>query len=128
MDRQIVLDPERNLAVSVEDTTGDFAELPLLTYRWNLKWAEAKERASLLELAVEEAEGAEYVRIKGQAEKVTEAHLKALIQTSPKVKAANEAWLAAKRDAETIFGALEGLRRKADALTSISANIRAENR
>jgi hypothetical protein len=122
------LNPIENLKVDATNINEEFSQLPLLIYRYTEMWESARETASLLEAAVEEAEGEEYVRIKSEGEKVTEAHLKALIQVSKKVKAAREAYLSAKKDAGTLFGVLEGLRSKKDALVTIGANQRAEQK
>lgn len=124
----IVLDPEVDLLVDVHNTSADFARLPLLSYRYGLQYEAAKRTASMLEAEIKEVQGAEYLRIKSEGEKVTEAHMTALLQVSKKVKEAKTASFKAEEDAGTLLNILKSLDKKKDALVAISANNRSENK
>lgn len=122
------MNPLEDLKVDVTNINEEFSKIGLLLYRYTEVWEAAREKEGLLKHALEEAEGSEYIRFKTEGEKVTVDHLKALVQTSKKVKEATESYLAAKRDSGTLYGVIDGLRKKADALVTIGANIRAENK
>lgn len=123
---EIVLNPELDLTVDAHEVSAEFARLPLLIYRYSLQYVEAKKLADMAEAYIKEAQGQEYLNIKAGTEKVTEAHLTALIAVSKSVKAAKAAHAQAEADADTIKSILEALRAKKDALVSIGAAQRAE--
>ena len=122
------LNPIENLKVDASNSSEEFSQLPLLIYRYNEMFEQAREKATLAELSVKEVQGEEYIRIKTEGEKVTEAHMNALLQTSKKVRSAKEEHAAAEKDAGTLKGILEGLRAKKDAMVTIAANTRAEQK
>lgn len=125
---ELELDPGKDLKVDMHDLSNDFSRIPLFFYRYGLAYQEAKEKASLLEAQVKEVQGAEYLRIKSEGEKVTEAHMTALLQVSKAVKFAKEQFFAAEKDAGTLRSILDALSAKKESLITIAANNRAENK
>jgi hypothetical protein len=123
------LDPVTDTAtIDAADLSEEIRTMPPKIYRYNQMWADAHKTAQRLERTVSEVKAEEYLRLRQEESKVTEAHMKALIDVSKKVAAAYDAWLEAERDANTLKGVLESLRARKDSLVTLSANQRAEQK
>jgi hypothetical protein len=122
------LDPIKDVKIDVTNIVEEFSQLPLLMYRYSELYEEARAAAAFAKLKVSEVEAQEYIKIKTSGDKVTEAHAKALVDVSPKVLDAQREAVNLQKDSNTYNGVLESLKCKLQALITIGAHQRAENK
>lgn len=124
--KELILDPMNDASIEITELSEEMRMTPLKIYRYSAKLAEANRLAMSLERQVKEVKAEEYLRVKREEVKVTEAHTSALVDVSSKVKAAYEAYFDAQRDADTLRGMVKALEAKNDNVRSLSASARAE--
>lgn len=116
----------------VDDRTmsKQFARLPALVAHWSNEYADAFGAWKRAKLHNETTYAKTYVRLRDEAEaersKVTEATLKAMVQSDVGVIAAAELLIMAETRKVRCQGYLDSFATKRDALVSLGANHRAE--
>lgn len=119
-------------AVSVDPLALDdeFAKIPSLLARFNEQYADAYRKHLLSKHRVDRAFAACYLKHRGEAEergeKITEGLLKARVDDDEAFHAAQDVAVAAEVEKLRLWGVLDALRAKRDALISLGAHMRAE--
>jgi len=115
-------DTDRNIDLARLDD--ELVKLPSLVFHYGELKAEADFEYDTLKAKHEEVRSEEYVKLKSSGEKITEAHIKALIDVSISVLNIKSKMLDAKRNSDTLKNYMESLRHKSSMLVQLSANKR----
>lgn len=117
---------ETDLNIDVANLQEEFRIFPSMLYHYNEKKAEAEREYEGTKAQFEEAKSAIYIAIKNEAEKITEAHLKARVDTNEVVVKLKKVMLDSLRDLNTLKNYVESLRAKKDMLIQLGADARKE--
>jgi hypothetical protein len=125
----IVLDPNVDVAVDVDDINNELARISALLYRYGILLNEASKASSLLEAKLKATKGDRLLEIKRDPSlKTTEATAEAMVNVTPRVIEALELYQEKKREAGDLDSILSALRAKKDTLITLSYNLRSENK
>lgn len=119
-------------AVSIEPMALDeeFSKIPSLLASFNEQYADAYRKHLVAKHGVDRSYAACYLRHREEAEargeKVTEGLLKARVDADEQYHAAQDRAISAEVEKLRLWGVLDALRAKRDALISIGAHLRAE--
>lgn len=119
-------DLEKDKLIDSTDLQNELLKLPSLLYFYGNKKVQAEYEYEVLKAKHEEVRSQEYIKYKSGPEKLTEANVKAMMDTAISVLNVQNKMLEAKRDLNTIKNYMETLHAKKDMLIQLSANQRKE--
>jgi hydroxymethylpyrimidine pyrophosphatase-like HAD family hydrolase len=121
------LDPDKDLAIDINDLTNEFKEFSLLMYRYSVQRAKIEAQRDLAKAKLKETRAMVFKRIKADTSvKHTEKSLEAEIDTDPEAKQALIAYIQAEHNATTWAGAVDSMRSKLNCLIQLGSDRRKE--
>lgn len=117
-------DPSLDNKIEVSDLNREFRNFPSMLYSYCEAKSAAQDIYNRMEAQLSELESSVYIEIKSGADKVTEKHVEALINTDARVKDLRNKVFSAGRDLETTKNYVESLRAKKDMLIQLGADAR----
>jgi hypothetical protein len=110
--------------------TDEFTKIPSHLARYNELYADALRLHLSAKVKVDRAYAASYIRCRAEAEetgaKTTEGMIKSMVDNDPTYHAAQDHSVVCEAEKARLWGVLDALRAKRDALISLGAHLRAE--
>lgn len=112
--------------IDLANIRDEFRKFPVLLYRYSEAKSDSERDYDNEKARFEEMKAAVYVELKNSETKYTENHLKAAIDSDPRVIEAKNKMLTAKRTYSTLKNFVDSLVSKKDMLIQLGADMRKE--